>query len=453
MKAHWRRCVRCRGARRRILDYTDPIGAGQRVRDRVELLLELAGHDKTTSSRRLSCSRTCKRACSPKPRSCSPSSATSSARMPPTCWRLPKIPRQRMAAQQLYRDYVRRGDFASADTLLETLCRVNPDARERCLALCTRAELCRAEAPARWHEQVVALLEQARREQPASLLSGTAAGTALVANRPDHRLRRGAARSGRARGYDADARAAVTRSGPSVGTRRASGNKRWQATSGRTTHDPHMTGALARQRTASTGTAPTAQPARVRSPKLATVEKHPELSARSGRASKAWSCSMAWTTPAQATPCAARPAQRQWLACADTRGRSRRGSRGGSPRAREAWAQASGGVVRGLIRAEQARARRRSAAASEPAATSCAASHPWTQRGRAAAQSGGAVRRSRELARRARALSEISPSDAGFLDADILAFDCAAELSEFRSCERRCVATPSAGRIACVPGR
>ena len=405
------------------LDFTDPIGAGKRVRDRVELLLELSGHRRNEQQLEPQLSTELQARLLTQAAELLSQLGDVDRAHATYIAAFAKDPAQRMAAQQLYRDYVRRGDFASADHVLESVCRVDPDARERCLALCARAELAeRSGAPA---SRVIALLEQARREQPASLLAAM-----LLARRM--------LQAGRISGCAEVLRdAAELADVPSTRAlllleagrafERAGENDRAQACYERAhEHDGAQVGALlgsARLQLASADRAASARTLEA----LSKLEKHPELSAE-------WSRLQGLLLLDGLDDAArAREALEGQQSASGLRILARAAEAAGIPqeaeRAREAWAQASGGVMRELVEAEQARARRRGQpglALQQPEAESARKPRAEEALRKAALLSSEPDRLHEEHA----LLRELTPDDPGGLDADVIAFDCAAELSE-----------------------
>ncbi|HTU61622.1 MAG TPA: hypothetical protein VMF89_24370, partial [Polyangiales bacterium] len=97
------------------LDFTDPIGAGKRVRDRIELLLELAGHRRNEQQVEPQLSTELQARLLTQAAELLSQLGDVDRAHATYIAAFAKDPAQRMAAQQLYRDYVRRGDFASAD--------------------------------------------------------------------------------------------------------------------------------------------------------------------------------------------------------------------------------------------------------------------------------------------------------------------------------------------------
>ena|GEM_PF-3650128 len=406
------------------LDFTDPIGAGKRVRDRVDLLLELAGHRRNEQQLDPQLSTELQARLLTQAAELLSQLGDVDRAHATYIAAFAKDPAQPMAAQQLYRDYVRRGDFASADHVLESVCRVNPDARERCLALCARAELAeRSGAPA---AQVIALFEQARREQPASLLAAMLlARRMLQAGRISDcaEVLRSAADFA-----DVPSTRALLLLEAGRALERAGRNDEAQACFERAhEHEPAQVGALIGSARLQLARADRAASARTLEA-LSKVEKHPELSAEWSR-QQGLLLLDGLNDPARASEVLRGQESASGLRVL-TRAAEAAGNTQEAERAREAWAQASGGVVRELVEAEQARARRR-------AQPGLAHVQPEAQSARKP-QADEVLRKAAELSSEPGRLSEehallrqLKPEDPGGLDAEVIAFDCAAELSDF----------------------
>ena len=406
------------------LDFTDPIGAGKRVRDRVELLLELAGHRRNEQQLEPQLSTELQaRLLSQAAELLSQLGDVDRAHATYIA-AFAKDPGHRMAAQQLYRDYVRRGDFASADHVLESACRVNPDARERCLAMCARAELAeRAGAPV---GQVIALFQQARREQPASLLAAMLLARRLLqAGRVSDcaEVLRSAADFA-----DLASTRALLLLEAGRALERAGRNDQAQACYERAhEHDATQLGPLLGSARLQLARADWASAARTLTT-LSKVESHPELAAEWSR-QRGLLLLDGLDDAARASEALRDQRSASGLRIL-TRAAEAAGNAAEAERAREAWAQASGGVVRELVEAEQARARRRAQPGlaherSESQSTRKPHADEVLRKAAMLASEPGRVAEEYAL------LRELMPEDPGWLDADVIAFDCAAELSDF----------------------
>lgn len=403
-------------------DFTDPIGAGKRVRERIDLLLELAGHRRNEQQAEPSASATVQARLLTQAAELLAQLGDSQRAHATYAAAFAKDPRQRLAAQQLYRDFVRSGDLASADELLETVCRVAPDARERALALCTRAELAeRAGAPA---ERVIALFERARSEQPASLLAALLLSRRLLqAGRNEDFVR--VLRSAAERADVPGTRALLLLEAGRALERAGDNEQALSCFEQAHELDATQLGALLGRARLQLARGDRAAAAAALA-ELSASEEHAELAAEWTR-QRGMLLLDGLDDAAQATQVLSTQSSASGLR-ALTRAAEAAGELDIAARAREAWAQVSGGVVRSLLEAEQARARRRThpGASSVPPAGGARIANADELVRKASELSGEPAHLREEHA----LLCEVPPKSAASLDADVLAFDSAAELSD-----------------------
>ena len=381
-------------------DYSDPSGAQARAELRVALLLSLA--ERSSGAARAGCLiQAAELVASDRER------AQALYRQA-----LAADPGNRVASVQLSRQLVRTGDMAQARALWERAGEHAGDARERCLALCAQAELA-ADSGAS-EADVTELLQRALRERPASLLA--ALSLARLQLRAGKLAELASTLQTAADAADLEStRALLLLEAGRAWERQGDADRALRCFEDAQATDGKCLGALlglVRVRSARGDR----NGAAVQLAKLSALTPDPALRAE-------WTRQRGLVLLDALGEAAQASSVLQGLDTATgLRARSRAaeaaGERSEQERALEAWAQASGGVMRSLVSAEQARGRRRTG------------EHEGAPQGEALARAAELATSPNAARDEHSLLLDVSSDDPGYLTAEVLAFDAAAELGD-----------------------